>query len=90
MKKQVSLKLSPEMLGRVMDLVESSRLKKNTVIEMCFEVHLSLLEKDYEDELAKYRAAKQKEPDKKIAGRKTSYPTHASQGNPMNDKETKR
>lgn len=51
MKKQMSLKLSAPLAQRLQNTAAASRLKKNTIIEMCIETHLPVLERQYAEEL---------------------------------------
>ena len=83
MKKPVSIKLSLEMVARVENLARGSQLKKNTVIEICIEKHLPVMEARYADEL---RALIPAVPSGPTPRRKTSYPTPAASRAALNER----
>jgi len=81
MKKPVSMKLPQEVAARVENLAAASKLKKNTIIEMCIAMHLPELEKRYAKEIAELAAQEA------AANRlkKKNYPANGPQGHELNE-----
>jgi len=100
MKKQIGLKLSPEMTIRLSLLMEASGLKRNTIIERAVALHLPELEKRYARELAEEaEAAKKREAglikdaerllsETKKPHRRAQYPQPGLQASSLNEPKT--
>ena len=88
MKKTVGFRLDPESNQRLDNLARATRIKKNTLIEMCIETHLPVLETKYADDISKLIEQELSAGQKKPA--RTTFPPHRPQGSPLNETPPKK